>query len=135
MEDEPYRAFLHPPGLFRGLDGQLPGAAMGQGGAEALCRTPLAQRRAVGQADSGPQLHQRLVKGPRGVNGDDCLQPLRHLFLHLGGGDVSVVPCDPGVYPQDVAVHGGDGLAEGNGADGPGGIVPHPRQGPDGPVV
>ena len=135
MEDHPHRALLHSAGLLWSLHRQLPHPALDQGGAKALCRALPAQRRAVGQAHGGPQLHQGLVEGPRPVHGDRLLQRLGHLFLHPRRGDVPIVPADPGVHPQHVAVHGRDSLPKGDGADGPGGVVPHPRQGPDRGVV
>lgn len=131
MKEEVDRALLHPPGLSGRLDGQLPGPALLESPAEARRRALFAQGRAVGQTDSGPQLHERLIEVPRGVQGNNVRQDGGGPLFRGGGGDVAAVPGDPGAHPEDVSVHRRDGQAEGDGGDGTGGVVSYPGQRPD----
>ena len=86
---------------------------------------------AVGQAHHGPQLHEGLVEVPHpgGEDGGDL--PLG-AALDLGVQDIVVAVQQPGGDPEHVAVHRGDGQLEGDGGDGPGGVVPDAGEGPQG---
>ena len=131
MKQEIDPPVLYPAGLFGGLYrdavcGPLQmGQTNGRGGAAGTLGSP------VGQTDGGPQLHHGLVERPWGVHRDDLRQGRRDLFLHGGGGDVLLVPGDAGGDPQHVSIHRGHGQAEGDGGNGPSGVVPHPGQGMD----
>ena len=131
MEDEKDGALLHPPGLLGRLHRQLAGPAGEAGSAERPGWAEVAQGRPVGQADGGPQLHHGLIEVAGGVQGDDLCQGGGHPLFGGRRGDVPLVSRDPGSHPQHVAVHRRDGEAEGDGGDGPGGVVPHAGQGAD----
>ena len=91
----------------------------------------LAEGGAVWQAHHGPQLHEGLVEVPHpgGEDGGDL--PLGPA-LDLGVQDIVVAVQQPGGDPEHVAVHRGDGQPEGDGGDGPGGVVPDAGEGPQG---
>ena len=74
VEDEIDGALLHPPGLLGRLHRQLAGPVRPGGHVQnARAGHEVAQGRAVGQADGGPQLHHGLVEVAGGVQGDDLL--------------------------------------------------------------
>ena len=90
---------------------------------------------AVGQTHRGTQFHQGLGKGTGIVGGVDGFKLLLHLCFGGRQVDGGLVPADPGYYPQHIAVHGGTGLPEGDGADGAGGVCADPGQGKQALVV
>ena len=126
---------LHPPGLLGRADRQVFGSPLFSGLAECLRRALLAQRRPVGQADHSSQVHHGLIELAREIQGDNLLQGRRKMALALGGGNIRVIPHHSGGHPQQIAVHRGDRLAKGDGGNGRGGIVSHPGQGTDVPIV
>ena len=92
-------------------------------GAQALQGTDQAQRRSVGQADGGAQLHHGLVEVAGGLRGNDCVERALNLRAYGGLSHVAV-PCgQPGVDAQHVSVHHGLRLPERDRGDGAGRVV------------
>ena len=56
-------------------------------------------------------------------------------FFHRGTVDGRLVQGKARCHPQHVAIHRRGGQLKGDGADGAGGIVPHPGKRPDGVIV
>ena len=99
-------------------------------GAEACGRTPVTQGLSVGQAHCRPQVHQGLVEVPGPVMGHGIGHGLPERGADFGIQHVAAVAGEPRRHPQHVAVHGGHGLSEGDGQDGPRRVVPDACQTP-----
>ena len=99
------------PGAVLGRPAQgRKGAAVAQGG--------------LGQADEGPQVHERLVQIP-GPAAHPVPEKARPPVPDRLAGHVRPVLKEPGQDPEHVPVHGGLRFTEGDGGDGSGGVGPH----------
>jgi hypothetical protein len=122
---EPRLAGPHPGRSVGGVGRRQPGGGPGTPGP----RRAGPAGRGSAQAHGGPQLHDRLVPGPRPPGRDQCVGP----SLRLRRAQRPSLP--PGQDPPHVGVHHAHVLLEGEGQDRPGGVGADAGQRPQGGEV
>lgn len=96
--------------------------------AETLQGTGRAAGAPAGQADAGSQLHHRLVPITRGLGGHQPRRQALHRPPGLGRIGARLLGGPPGEHPEGVAVHGRQGVPEGDAHHRAGGVRPDPGQ-------
>ena len=114
--------------LFCGLDRQLFCPACSPPAAEYRHRTAVTLRRAVGQADQRPKLHQSLVEVSRPVGGLLLHHPGGEQASGLRPGHIGIIIVQPGKYPQHIAVHRRSRQPEADAGNRACGVIPDARQ-------
>ncbi len=125
-EPQEEHPFLHgaPPARRGDLGGQALDSGLAEGGDGAGGAAGPRAR----EAKEGAQIHDGLVPLARGLGGHQ--PPSQGLHLAPAGRIVPGAPlaAPPAQDPEGIAVHGGQGHAEGDAEDRPGRVRPHPRE-------